>query len=51
MVVEIDLHPVSPFILRIDLLIFHSSQKINAMTSGRDEAEEETEPGQNEISA
>ncbi|MCJ7783156.1 MAG: hypothetical protein MUP41_04440 [Desulfobacterales bacterium] len=32
MVVEIDLHLVSPFILRIDLLIFHSSQKINATT-------------------
>jgi hypothetical protein len=46
MVVKIDLHLVSPFILRIDLLIFHPCQKINAMASGPDEAEEETEPAQ-----
>jgi hypothetical protein len=33
MVVKIDLHPVSPFLLRIDLLIFHSCQKINPFDS------------------
>jgi hypothetical protein len=42
MVVEIDLHPVSPFLLRIDLLIFHSRPKINTMTFGREKAKEET---------
>jgi hypothetical protein len=41
MVVKIDLHPVSPFILRIDSLIFYSREKINAKTSGRDRTEEE----------
>jgi hypothetical protein len=49
MVVKIDFHPVSPFIVRIDLLIFHSRQKINVTTFGQEEAEEETRPGLNEI--
>jgi hypothetical protein len=29
MVVKIDFHPVSPFLLRVDLFIFHPRQKIN----------------------